>query len=151
MQSDALRCWALLASVFIRKRENQDPLGAEILSGLPEVSAEPRILPNMLKFPPPSTVSHRPQALSRLLGNLVLKSKKARFVMTQKLLFLQYQHKVRVPRGVLRVASGPREMTGRCSWNSARFREMPLSFSPDPFLLKNSCTDTPRPPGQLWP
>lgn len=33
-----------------------------------------------------------PHALSRLLGNLVLKSKKARFVMTQKLLFLQYRH-----------------------------------------------------------
>ncbi|XP_036264771.1 telomere length regulation protein TEL2 homolog [Pipistrellus kuhlii] len=33
-----------------------------------------------------------PHTLSRLLGNLVLKSKKARFVMTQKLLFLQYRH-----------------------------------------------------------
>lgn len=79
--------------------------------GLPGVSAEPRIQPNMLKFPPPSTVPHRPQVLSRLLGNLVLKSKKARFVMTQKLLFLQYRHTVRGPRGGLRAASGPREMT----------------------------------------
>ncbi|XP_021107067.1 telomere length regulation protein TEL2 homolog isoform X2 [Heterocephalus glaber] len=34
----------------------------------------------------------RPEVLSRLLGNLVVKSKKAQFVMTQKLLFLQYQH-----------------------------------------------------------
>ncbi|XP_023567402.1 telomere length regulation protein TEL2 homolog isoform X2 [Octodon degus] len=33
-----------------------------------------------------------PEVLSRLLGNLVLKSKKAQFVMTRKLLFLQYQH-----------------------------------------------------------
>ncbi|XP_004873798.1 telomere length regulation protein TEL2 homolog isoform X4 [Heterocephalus glaber] len=33
-----------------------------------------------------------PEVLSRLLGNLVVKSKKAQFVMTQKLLFLQYQH-----------------------------------------------------------
>uniref|UniRef100_A0A8B9Z2M5 Telomere length regulation protein TEL2 homolog n=1 Tax=Bos mutus grunniens TaxID=30521 RepID=A0A8B9Z2M5_BOSMU len=31
-----------------------------------------------------------PEVLSRLLGNLVTKSKKAQFVMTQKLLFLQY-------------------------------------------------------------
>ncbi|XP_063082351.1 telomere length regulation protein TEL2 homolog isoform X2 [Cavia porcellus] len=33
-----------------------------------------------------------PEVLSRLLGNLVVKSKKAQFVMTQKLLFLKYQH-----------------------------------------------------------
>lgn len=31
-----------------------------------------------------------PEVLSRLLGNLVMKNKKAQFVMTQKLLFLQY-------------------------------------------------------------
>lgn len=42
-----------------------------------------------------------PQALSRLLGNLVLKSKKARFVMTQKLLFLQYRHKTPVLQSLL--------------------------------------------------
>lgn len=34
----------------------------------------------------------RPEVLSRLLGNLVVKNKKAQFVMTRKLLFLQYQH-----------------------------------------------------------
>lgn len=34
----------------------------------------------------------RPEVLSRLLGNLVVKNRKAQFVMTRKLLFLQYQH-----------------------------------------------------------
>ncbi|EDL22398.1 RIKEN cDNA 1200003M09, isoform CRA_a [Mus musculus] len=34
----------------------------------------------------------RPEVLSRLLGNLVVKNKKARFVVTCKLLLLQYQH-----------------------------------------------------------
>lgn len=34
----------------------------------------------------------RPEVLSRLLGSLVVKNKKAQFVMTRKLLFLQYQH-----------------------------------------------------------
>lgn len=42
-----------------------------------------------------------PQVLSRLLGNLVLKSKKARFVMTQKLLFLQYRHSTPVLQSLL--------------------------------------------------
>lgn len=36
--------------------------------------------------------THRPDVVSRLLGNVVVKSKKAQFVMTRKLLFLQYQH-----------------------------------------------------------
>uniref|UniRef100_A0A8C9J4J5 Telomere length regulation protein TEL2 homolog n=1 Tax=Panthera tigris altaica TaxID=74533 RepID=A0A8C9J4J5_PANTA len=36
-----------------------------------------------------------PEVLSRLLGNLVMKNKKAQFVMTRKLLFLQYQYSVR--------------------------------------------------------
>lgn len=36
----------------------------------------------------------RPEVLSRLLGNLVVKNKKARFVVTRKLLLLQYQHTV---------------------------------------------------------
>ncbi|KAM7333127.1 hypothetical protein ACRRTK_006447 [Alexandromys fortis] len=34
----------------------------------------------------------RPEVLSRLLGSLVVKNKKVQFVMTRKLLFLQYQH-----------------------------------------------------------
>ncbi|KAM5227324.1 telomere length regulation protein TEL2 homolog [Ctenodactylus gundi] len=34
-----------------------------------------------------------PEVLSRLLGNLVVESRKAQFVMTRKLLFLQYHHK----------------------------------------------------------
>lgn len=33
-----------------------------------------------------------PEVLSRLLGNLVVKSKKAQFVMTRKILFLQYRY-----------------------------------------------------------
>lgn len=36
--------------------------------------------------------------LSRLLGNLVVKNKKAQFVVTQKVLLLQYSHTVRAPR-----------------------------------------------------
>nr|XP_056722364.1 telomere length regulation protein TEL2 homolog [Euleptes europaea] len=42
-----------------------------------------------------------PAALSRLLGNLVLKSKKAQFVMTQKLLLLQYGHPTAVLQSLL--------------------------------------------------
>lgn len=64
------------------------------------VSAEPWIQPDVLRFPLPSTAPHRPEVLSRLLGNLVMKSKKAQFVMTQKLLFLQYRYTVRVPARV---------------------------------------------------
>lgn len=44
----------------------------------------------------PPTVPHRPEVLSRLLGNLVVKSRKARFVMTRKILFLQHRHSVRL-------------------------------------------------------
>lgn len=50
-------------------------------------------------FPSHLTTPHRPEVLSRLLGNLVTKSKKAQFVMTRKLLFLQYSCSVRVPAG----------------------------------------------------
>lgn len=50
-------------------------------------------------FPSHPATPHRPEVLSRLLGNLVTKSKKAQFVMTQKLLFLQYSCSVRVPVG----------------------------------------------------
>ncbi|XP_037670919.1 telomere length regulation protein TEL2 homolog isoform X2 [Choloepus didactylus] len=39
----------------------------------------------------PSRFLTRPAVLSRLLGNLVMKRKKAQFVMTRKLLFLQYR------------------------------------------------------------
>uniref|UniRef100_A0A8C5B3V9 Telomere length regulation protein TEL2 homolog n=1 Tax=Gadus morhua TaxID=8049 RepID=A0A8C5B3V9_GADMO len=37
----------------------------------------------------------RPAALSRVLGNLVLKNKKAQFLLTHKMLLLQYHHPVR--------------------------------------------------------
>ncbi|XP_005391619.1 PREDICTED: telomere length regulation protein TEL2 homolog isoform X1 [Chinchilla lanigera] len=42
-----------------------------------------------------------PEVLSRLLGNLVVKSKKAQFVMTRKLLFLQYQHTISMLQSLL--------------------------------------------------
>ncbi|XP_019504179.1 PREDICTED: telomere length regulation protein TEL2 homolog isoform X1 [Hipposideros armiger] len=42
-----------------------------------------------------------PEVLSRLLGNLVMKNKKAQFVMTQKLLFLQYRHATPVLQSLL--------------------------------------------------
>lgn len=35
-----------------------------------------------------------PETLSRIMGNVVLKNLKARFVITHKLLLLQYHHKV---------------------------------------------------------
>lgn len=37
----------------------------------------------------------RADVLSRLLGNLVVKNKKAQFVVAQKMLLLQYGHTVR--------------------------------------------------------
>ncbi|XP_036081135.1 telomere length regulation protein TEL2 homolog isoform X4 [Rousettus aegyptiacus] len=57
-------CWRLLERVPDRAME-------AVLTGLVETASGPEVL-------------------SRLLGNLVMKSKKAQFVMTQKLLFLQY-------------------------------------------------------------
>ncbi|XP_036437301.1 telomere length regulation protein TEL2 homolog [Colossoma macropomum] len=44
---------------------------------------------------------HGASALSRVMGNLVLKNKKVQFVLTQKLLLLQYQHPTRLLRTVL--------------------------------------------------
>lgn len=44
---------------------------------------------------------HGSSALSRVMGNLVLKNKKVQFVLTHKLLLLQYHHPVRVLRSVL--------------------------------------------------
>ncbi|KAI5762091.1 TELO2 [Gulo gulo luscus] len=59
-------CWRLVESVPDRAME-------ALLTGLVEVAAGPEVL-------------------SRLLGNLVMKSKKTRFVMTRKILFLQYRY-----------------------------------------------------------
>uniref|UniRef100_A0A8D2DCU8 Telomere length regulation protein TEL2 homolog n=1 Tax=Sciurus vulgaris TaxID=55149 RepID=A0A8D2DCU8_SCIVU len=42
-----------------------------------------------------------PEVLSRLLGNLVVKNKKAQFVMTRKLLFLQYRCTTRMLQSLL--------------------------------------------------
>lgn len=36
-----------------------------------------------------------PEALGRIIGNLVLTNKKAQFVITHKLLLLQYKYKVK--------------------------------------------------------
>lgn len=48
-------------------------------------------IPNILLL----TCLARADVLSRLLGNLVVKNKKAQFVVTKKLLLLQYCHTVR--------------------------------------------------------
>lgn len=63
-------------------------------------SVKSRIQPDLLRFPLLPIVPRRPEVLSRLLGNLVMKNKKAQFVMTQKLLFLQYGYTVRACEGV---------------------------------------------------
>ncbi|XP_033614432.1 telomere length regulation protein TEL2 homolog isoform X2 [Fukomys damarensis] len=68
-------CWRLMEQVPDRTME-------AVLTGLIEAATGPEVL-------------------SRLLGNLVVKSKKAQFVMTQKLLFLQYQHKTRMLQSLL--------------------------------------------------
>ncbi|KAM6951147.1 telomere length regulation protein TEL2 homolog [Aplochiton taeniatus] len=50
-----------------------------------------------------------PDALGRLMGNLVLKNKKAQFVITHKLLLLQYKYETRVLRILLGYVAGDRE------------------------------------------
>ncbi|XP_070847570.1 telomere length regulation protein TEL2 homolog [Chaetodon trifascialis] len=51
----------------------------------------------------------RPGALGRIIGNLVLKNKKAQFVITHKLLLLQYKYETRVLRIVLGYLAADRE------------------------------------------
>ncbi|XP_073915303.1 telomere length regulation protein TEL2 homolog isoform X1 [Castor canadensis] len=68
-------CWRLVEQVPDRAME-------AVLTGLVEASPGPEVL-------------------SRLLGNLVVKNKKAQFVMTRKLLFLQYGHKTSVLQSLL--------------------------------------------------
>lgn len=67
-------------------------------SPAPQWSAQIRGIQNPA-FPSHPAMPHRPEVLSRLLGNLVTKSKKAQFVMTRKLLFLQYSCSVRAGEG----------------------------------------------------
>ena len=62
-------------------------------------------------FPSHPATPHRPEVLSRLLGNLVTKSKKAQFVMTRKLLFLQYSCSVRAGGETCARLPGP-----SCPW-----------------------------------
>ncbi|KAM4623576.1 telomere length regulation protein TEL2 homolog [Polymixia lowei] len=50
-----------------------------------------------------------PDSLDRILGNLVLKNKKAQFVLTHKLLLLQYKYETGVLRTVLGYLAGDRE------------------------------------------
>ncbi|XP_032315987.1 telomere length regulation protein TEL2 homolog isoform X2 [Camelus ferus] len=68
-------CWRLVERVPDRAME-------AVLTGLVEAASGPEVL-------------------SWLLGNLVMKSKKAQFVMTQKLLFLQYRYTTPVLRSLL--------------------------------------------------
>ncbi|XP_011375150.1 telomere length regulation protein TEL2 homolog isoform X4 [Pteropus vampyrus] len=68
-------CWRLVERVPDRAME-------AVLTGLVETAS-------------------RPEVLSRLLGNLVMKNKKAQFVMTQKLLFLQYGYTTPVLQSLL--------------------------------------------------
>uniref|UniRef100_A0A6Q2ZGZ1 Telomere length regulation protein TEL2 homolog n=1 Tax=Esox lucius TaxID=8010 RepID=A0A6Q2ZGZ1_ESOLU len=56
-----------------------------------------------------SYFSARPDTLSRIMGNLVLKNKKAHFVITHKLLLLQYKYETRVLRVVLGYLADDRE------------------------------------------
>ncbi|XP_034049064.1 telomere length regulation protein TEL2 homolog [Thalassophryne amazonica] len=50
-----------------------------------------------------------PEALSRILGNLVLSNKKAQFVITHKLLLLQYKYENRVLRTIMGYLAADRE------------------------------------------
>ncbi|XP_019938259.2 telomere length regulation protein TEL2 homolog isoform X1 [Paralichthys olivaceus] len=50
-----------------------------------------------------------PEALGRIIGNLVLKNKKAQFVITHKLLLLQYKYETKVLRIVLGYLAADRE------------------------------------------
>uniref|UniRef100_W5M613 Telomere length regulation protein TEL2 homolog n=1 Tax=Lepisosteus oculatus TaxID=7918 RepID=W5M613_LEPOC len=51
----------------------------------------------------------RPGALSRILGNVVVKNKKAQFVITHKLLLLQYKYKTPVLRSIVGYLAQDRE------------------------------------------
>ncbi|XP_064415200.1 telomere length regulation protein TEL2 homolog isoform X2 [Latimeria chalumnae] len=68
-------CWRLLEDVPDRWMEG-------VVSGLVQVAPGPEVL-------------------SRLLGNLILKNKKAQFVFTHKLLLLQYKYKTQVLQSLL--------------------------------------------------
>uniref|UniRef100_A0A673XN74 Telomere length regulation protein TEL2 homolog n=1 Tax=Salmo trutta TaxID=8032 RepID=A0A673XN74_SALTR len=61
----------------------------KLLENVPERWLE-SVLTGMCYFSP------RPDALSRIMGNLVLKNKKAQFVITHKLLLLPYKYETRV-------------------------------------------------------
>uniref|UniRef100_A0AAQ5Z693 Telomere length regulation protein TEL2 homolog n=1 Tax=Amphiprion ocellaris TaxID=80972 RepID=A0AAQ5Z693_AMPOC len=71
-------CWKLMENVPQRWMES-------VLTGLVQ----------------PLVCFSRPDALGRIIGNLVLTNKKAQFVITHKLLLLQYKYETRVLRIVL--------------------------------------------------
>ncbi|XP_078414884.1 telomere length regulation protein TEL2 homolog [Cetorhinus maximus] len=73
-------CWRLVENVPERWMEN-------VVSGLVRLAAGPEVL-------------------SRLLGSIVLKNKKAEFVLTHKFLLLQYQHKNSVLQSLLGYLAG---------------------------------------------
>ncbi|XP_058258392.1 telomere length regulation protein TEL2 homolog isoform X2 [Hemibagrus wyckioides] len=69
-------------------------VSCRLLENIPERWVESVITPLIHNL-------HGSSALSRVMGNLVLKNKKVQFVLTHKLLLLQYHHPVRVLRSVL--------------------------------------------------
>ncbi|XP_029934081.1 telomere length regulation protein TEL2 homolog [Myripristis murdjan] len=76
-------CWKLLENVPERWLES-------VLTGLVQVVSGP-------------------DALGRIMGNLVLKNKKAQFVVTHKLLLLQYKYETRVLRVLMGYLAADRE------------------------------------------
>ncbi|XP_060725654.1 telomere length regulation protein TEL2 homolog [Tachysurus vachellii] len=69
-------------------------VSCRLLENIPERWVESVITPLIHSL-------HGSSALSRVMGNLVLKNKKVQFVLTHKLLLLQYHHPVRVLKSVL--------------------------------------------------
>ncbi|XP_072273765.1 telomere length regulation protein TEL2 homolog isoform X2 [Pyxicephalus adspersus] len=65
-----------------------------LIGSVPDRWMEPVIIGLVQMLPGPS-------ALSQILGDLVLKNKKANFILTQKLLFLQYGHKKEMLQTIL--------------------------------------------------
>uniref|UniRef100_A0AAV2LFL9 Telomere length regulation protein TEL2 homolog n=1 Tax=Knipowitschia caucasica TaxID=637954 RepID=A0AAV2LFL9_KNICA len=60
-------------------------------------------------LPPLVQAVSRPEALSRIMGNLVVSNKKAQFVMTHKMLLLQYKYETQVLRVLLGYLAADRE------------------------------------------
>ncbi|KAK0135148.1 Telomere length regulation protein TEL2 [Merluccius polli] len=74
----------------------------KLMENIPEGRLEPVVSGMVLAL-------SRPAALSRVLGNLVLKNKKAEFLLTHKMLLLQYHYKTAVLRTILGYLAADRE------------------------------------------